>query len=47
MLDTLAEVDSELADRHRRLGSEKQTILQDVRTRLVAAKRDHSAEGSV
>jgi hypothetical protein len=34
MLDTLAEVDSELADRHRRLGSEKQAILRDVKARL-------------
>ena len=35
MLDTLAEVDSELADRHRQLGSGKQAILRDVRSRLV------------
>ena len=40
MLDTLAEVDSELADRHRELGSGKQAILREVRTRLVAAKHD-------
>ena len=40
MLDTLAEVDSELADRHRELGSGKQAILREVRARLVAAKHD-------
>jgi hypothetical protein len=34
MLDTLAEVDSALADRHRQLGSGKQAILRDVRSRL-------------
>jgi hypothetical protein len=36
MLNTLAEVDSELADRHRELGSGKQTILRDVRSCLAA-----------
>jgi hypothetical protein len=36
MLDTLAEVDSELADRHRREGSGKQAILRDVRARVAA-----------
>ena len=40
MLSTLAEVDSELAARHRQLGSGKQTILREVRSRLVAAKQD-------
>jgi hypothetical protein len=40
MLDTLAEVDSKLADRHRELGSGKQAILREVRSRLVAAKHD-------
>ena len=34
MLDTLAEVDSELADRHRREGSAKSAILRDVKARL-------------
>ena len=34
MLDTLAEVDLELATRHRQLGSGKQAILRDVKTRL-------------
>ncbi|MBT3499776.1 MAG: hypothetical protein HOD00_03745 [Gemmatimonadales bacterium] len=34
MLDTLAEVDSELADRHRREGSGKPEILRDVKARL-------------
>ena len=34
MLETLAEVDSELATRHRQLGSGKQAILRDVKTRL-------------
>ena len=34
MLDTLAEVDLELATRHRQLGSAKQAILRDVKTRL-------------
>jgi len=34
MLETLAEVDLELADRHRRLGSKKQAILRDVEIRL-------------
>ena len=34
MLDTLAEVDSELADRHRREGSAKAVILRDVKARL-------------
>jgi hypothetical protein len=36
MLDTLAEVDSELAARHRELGSGKQAILRDVRSCLAA-----------
>ena len=34
MLGTLAELDSELATRHRQLGSAKQAILRDVKTRL-------------
>ena len=34
MLETLAEVDSELATRHRQLGSEKQAILRAVKARL-------------
>jgi hypothetical protein len=34
MLDTLAEVDSELAERHRREGSAKSAILRDVKARL-------------
>ena len=45
MLDTLSEVDSELAGRHRQLGSDKQAILREVRSRLVAVKRDVSAQG--
>ena len=34
MLESLSEVDSELADRHHALGSEKQAILRDARSRL-------------
>ena len=45
MLDTLSEVDLELAGRHRQLGSDKQAILREVRSRLVAVKRDVSAQG--
>ena len=40
MLNTLYEVDSELAERHRQLGSGKQAILREVRSRLVASKHD-------
>jgi hypothetical protein len=47
MLDTLAEVDLELADRHRQLGSGKQAILREVRSRLMAAKCDVGADGPV
>jgi hypothetical protein len=36
MLGTLAELDSELAARHRQLGSEKQAILREVRSRIAA-----------
>jgi hypothetical protein len=46
MLSTLAEVDSELADRHRQAGSEKQAILRDARARLVDSKPDVGAQGS-
>jgi hypothetical protein len=34
LLESLSEVDSELAERHRALGSEKQAILRDARSRL-------------
>jgi hypothetical protein len=34
MLETLAEVDSALATRHRQLGSEKGAILRDIRSRI-------------
>jgi hypothetical protein len=44
MLDTLAEVDSELAARHRQLGSGKQAILREVRSRLVAVERGTGAD---
>jgi hypothetical protein len=47
VLDALAEVDSELADRHRRLGSGKQAILRDVRSRLVEAGNDACGDRSV
>jgi hypothetical protein len=46
MLSTLAEVDSELAARHRQEGSEKQAILRDARARLVDSKRAVGAQGS-
>jgi hypothetical protein len=36
LLASLSEVDSELADRHRREGSSKQAILRDVKARLAA-----------
>jgi hypothetical protein len=36
MLDTLSEVDSALANRHRELGSGKQAILRDVCSCLAA-----------
>lgn len=47
MLDALAKLDSELADRHRELSSSKQAILREVRSRLVAAEQDVGANGSV
>jgi len=47
MLNTLAEVDPELADRHRQLGSGKQAILRDVRSRLVEAGNDACGNRSV
>ena len=47
MLDTRAEVDSKLEDRHRQLGSGKQAILRDVRSRLVTGKRGEGADESV
>ena len=34
LLESLSEVDTELADRHRALGSDKQAILRDARSRL-------------
>jgi hypothetical protein len=46
LLESLSEVDSELADRHRALGSEKQAILRDARSRLVAAERAVGRDGS-
>ncbi|MEO2003786.1 MAG: hypothetical protein ABGY41_06775 [Candidatus Poribacteria bacterium] len=46
MLSTLAEVDSELATRHRQAGSEKQAILRDARARLVDSKRGVGAQES-
>jgi hypothetical protein len=45
MLSTLAEVDLELADRHRQLGSGKGAILRDVRARL-GAERVVSSDAS-
>jgi hypothetical protein len=45
MLSTLAEVDSELAARHRQAGSEKQEILRDARASLVDSKRGVGAKG--
>jgi hypothetical protein len=45
MLDTLAEVDSALADRHRQLGSGKQAILCDVRSRIAAGEQDVATDG--
>jgi hypothetical protein len=38
MLGTLAELDLELADRHRQLGSGKQAILRDVKARVAAER---------
>jgi hypothetical protein len=45
MLETLSELDSELAVRHRQLGSEKQAILREVRSHLVA-EQDVSLDAS-
>jgi hypothetical protein len=47
MLETLAEVDSELAAWHRQLGSEKPAILREVRSRIVDAEQNVGADGSV
>ena len=46
MLSTLAEVDSELADRHRQAGSEKHAILREASARLVDSKRGVGAQES-
>ena len=47
MLITLAEVDSELADRHRELGSGKRAILREVRAHLVATGQDIASPQAV
>jgi hypothetical protein len=46
MLSTLAEVDSELATRHRLAGSEKHAILRDARARLMDVGCDVGDQGS-
>ena len=40
LIESLSEVDPELADRHRALGSEKTAILRDARSRLTPSERD-------
>ena len=44
MLDALAKLDSELADRHRELGSGKAEILRDVRSRLAVEEKNVAAD---